>query len=273
MIRRSSRSLRDVFLPLASLGVLAGLAAADDPPAAKPEAPKAAAAGDLKPFRDEIAGTTLAVEMVPVVPKDGSKPFYIAKFETSWDLYDTFVFGFDKQAGKSTAESDAVTRPTKPYIATDRGYGHAGFPAISMSFIGAKRYAEWLSVKTGRKYRLPTVKEWQAACELAAVPVGEIGDYAWYADNSGTKTHEIGKKKADALGLFDLWGNVGEWCVNEESKGVVMGPTFRDGTTALACTTLKPYTPDWNTSDPQFPKSKWWLADADFVGFRVICDP
>ncbi|MDZ4753961.1 MAG: SUMF1/EgtB/PvdO family nonheme iron enzyme [Phycisphaerae bacterium] len=242
------------------------MAAADDKVATKP-------ALHLKAFHDDLAGTTLRVDMVPVVPKGGSKPFYIAKFETSWELFDTFVFGFDQQQPKgSTLEADAVTRPSKPYISMDRGFGHAGYPAISTSYLAAKRYCEWLAIKTGRPYRLPTVQEWQAACELAAVPKASITTFAWCRENAEGKTHELGSSKADALGCHDLYGNASEWCTDETGKGVTLGGTFKEAADALGCSSIVPYSADWNASDPQFPKSKWWLADGGFVGFRVVCD-
>jgi formylglycine-generating enzyme required for sulfatase activity len=245
-------------------------AQATTPPA---QAAEGAAKPELKPFREEIKGTTLAVEMVPVVPADGSKPFYIAKFETSWDLYDVFLFGFDKdKPGGSTPESDAVTRPSKPYISMDRGFGHAGYPVISTSYLGAKKFCEWLSVKTGKPFRLPTVKEFQTACALGAIPKDAIGDHAWSAENSSAKTQPLGSKKPDALGVHDLLGNASEWCTAEDGKGVTMGGTFKDPAADLRCDRIVPYSPDWNASDPQFPKSRWWLADGGFVGFRVVCD-
>jgi sulfatase modifying factor 1 len=269
-----------------SAAVIGSLAAARDDgakPAAAPAASQSAAA-PLKAFRDELKGTTLAIEMIPVTPagqpdgkphgKPALKPFYIAKVETTWDLYDTFLFGFDqKEPGGSTPEADAVSRPSKPYISMDRGFGHAGLPVISVSYFGAKKYCEWLSIKTGRTYRLPTVAEWQAACELGAVPKDQLKDHAWCKDNAGGRTHEVASSKVDALGLFDMSGNASEWCTDSEGKGVTLGGTFKDGLDGVGCSVVVPYTPDWNASDPQFPKSKWWLADGGFVGFRVVCEP
>lgn len=250
---------------LLALAILVS-AAPDDRQAPKESAPPAR-------IRDEIKGTTLSIELVRIEPADGSKPFYIATTETTWDLYDVFVFGFDRDAGASSAEADAVTRPTKPYILTDRGYGHAGYPAISMSFLGAKGFAEWLSAKTGRRYRVPTVAEWKAACATSAIPADRVDEFAWHAGNSESKTQAVATRKADAAGLFDLWGNVGEWCVTDEGRGVVLGGTFRDAADAIGCAASRAFSPDWNASDPQYPKSRWWLADADFVGFRLVCDP
>jgi formylglycine-generating enzyme required for sulfatase activity len=235
------------------------------------------AAGSPQPVRDEIKGTALAIELVPVTPADGSPPFLLTRTEITWDIYDTLIFGFDREAGQSTPEADAVTRPTKPYVATDRGFGHAGFPAISVSFRGAQACAEWLTAKTGKKYRVPTLKEWKAACAAARIPVDAVGDHAVFAGNSVVdgemRTRAVGSRKPDALGCFDLWGNAAEWCVGDDGKPVLLGGSYRDPPEKVGCDASLASTPDWNASDPQYPKSIWWLTDAPFAGFRLVREP
>ena len=96
-----------------------------------------------------------------------------------------------------------------------------------------------------------------------------------YKRQSDETTHPIGSKKADALGLHDLYGNVGEWCIaggtEEKPLGVLMGGGYESPGSELDCTHTVPYDPMWNDSDPQFPKSIWWLADAAYVGLRLVC--
>lgn len=232
-----------------------------------------AALDERKPFVQPISGTALSVELIPVASLEGGGPLWFGKTEIPWEVLDVCVYGFDKKEGSAeTSPADAVTRPTKPYIATDRGFGHAGWPANSISFQNAKAFCEWLSAKTGRKYRLPTVAEWQNACKLGKVAEDRVAEFAWFDDNSDGTTHKVASKSADAQGLHDLHGNLAEWCVEPDGTGSVLGGSYREASDELGCDAIEEDTPDWNLSDPQIPRSIWWLADAGWIGFRIVCE-
>ncbi len=208
------------------------------------------------------------------VPGDGRdiKPFYLCTTEVTWDMYDLFVFGEVTAETGSAKGADAVTRPSKPYLPPDRGFGHAGYPALSMSHFAAQRFCEWLSQKTGRTYRLPTEAEWAHACALNGKPEVKLKDAAWFGDNADDKTHPVGIQAAGALGIFDMAGNAAEWATAADSKPITCGGSYRDDPDRVGCAARLAPSASWNASDPQLPKSKWWLADCPFVGFRVVCE-
>jgi formylglycine-generating enzyme required for sulfatase activity len=248
--------------------------------AARPGAQSAGASASA--YRETIQGTVVSFEMVPVsggeVTVNGKKvtvaPFSIGRTEVTWDMYDVFALGLDKDKGAGSGGADAVARPSQPYGAPDYGWGHAGFPAISIAGPAAQAFAQWLSTKTGKKYRLPTEAEWVRAAELAAgggaLPAARRDVIAWHSGNSGSKTHAAASAKPDALGLHDLFGNAAEWVTTADGQLVTRGGSFRDADVGPAARAV----PDdsWNERDPQLPKSRWWLSDGPFVGFRLVLE-
>jgi formylglycine-generating enzyme required for sulfatase activity len=248
-----------------------------------------AAPGALQDYRENIAGTVVSFEMVPVpsgtVTVAGKpvavKPFFIGRTEVTWDAYDIFALGLD--AAKSGGAADAVARPSQPYGAPDYGWGHAGSPVISATRSAAQAFAAWLSAKTGKKYRLPTETEWAHAAALAAgknpLTVDRIEALAWHRGNASARTHPAATKAADALGLFDLFGNAAEWVTTAPDDAassetlIARGGSFRDGPETLGPGARAVQDDSWNERDPQLPKSRWWLSDGPFVGFRLVREP
>lgn len=286
---------------------------------------------DMKPYKQTIPGTEVSYEMVPIPggefmlgspdsepnrkPDEGPQvkvkiePFWMGKYEVTWNEYDIWSFNLDIQRRKTLnlqpgpldPIADAVTRPTKPYTDMTFGMGHDGYPAICMTQHAAKTYCQWLSEKTGHYYRLPTEAEWEYACRAGTKTAYSFGDdpakldeHAWHFGNSDEKYHPIGKKKPNPWGLYDIHGNVAEWCLDQydeqryatiKKQGmgaspllavkelypiVVRGGSWDDDPDALRSAAREFSTKEWKQQDPQIPKSIWYFTDALQVGFRIV---
>lgn len=208
------------------------------------------------------------------------KPFYIAKTETPWEAFDAYVASGQPSPPYDQREfaPDAIARPSRGYILPDLGWGHNGYPAINLNYESANMYARWLSSVTKKKYRLPTEIEWEYACRAgkvgnAMLDLATANKVAWHVGNSKGQTQPVGKKEPNAWGVHDMYGNVGEWCLDAKGTPVLRGGSFRDKLDMQIPTARRLYSPDWQQSDPQLPKSRWWLSDGPFVGFRVVCEP
>jgi len=223
--------------------------------------------------------------------------FWMSTYEVTHDIFDAF---FRDEATSVGSEVDAVTRPTPQYIDLSWGMGKTGgYPVNSMSQDAALMFCRWLYKKTGVFYRLPSEAEWEYACRAGSATVYPFGNnpkdldkYAWYKGNSKNKYQKVGQKLPNAWGLYDMLGNVAEWTldqydekyfekITDNSNATVVEPgkrypksvrggSYLDGPEKLRSADREHSEPSWNKRDPQIPRSRWWLTDAMFVGFRII---
>jgi formylglycine-generating enzyme required for sulfatase activity len=286
---------------------------------------------EMKRYTNVIPGTTVKYVMVPIPGGEflmGSPetdkarkpdenpphrvkvaPFWMGMFEVTWNEYELFMYPdtelrlrtsvpTDEEVNKV---SDAVARPSKPYVEMSFGMGKDNYPAIAMTHHGANKYCHWLSAKTGHFYRLPTEAEWEYACRAGTTTpyfFGEdpkqLNDYAWSALNSEFKYQKVGRKKPNPWGLHDIVGNVVEWCLDQydadfyqQGAGKVVEDPWNKATkpyphavrgghwddedvTLFRSAVRRGSDRSWKAQDPQLPKSTWWLSDAQWVGFRLV---
>jgi formylglycine-generating enzyme required for sulfatase activity len=269
-------------------------------PAAAPAAARGATASLPERFTQRLPGTTVEFDMVLIpggvvkVADAGApgapgnvrevqvRPMYVSATEVTWDVYDVFVYRLDETDAAPPPDRnapEAATRPSKPYLPPDRGYGHAGYPAIGMAYKASLAFGEWLKQKTGRPYRVPSEAEWEHLARAGRDTAyffsdfaTDLGAFAWFAENSGEKTQPVGSKQPSPWGLFDVHGNASEWVTGLDGKPTTKGGSYRDDAETLRVAARVNQAPSWQMSDPQFPKSQWWLSDCSWVGIRLVMD-
>ena len=240
----------------------------------------------------------------------GIEPFWMGKFEVTWDQFQPFMItkvarykdGSPKSYPPDPTIPFTVTKPTTPYVEMSFGMGTDGFPAISMTQHAALKFCQWLSAQTGHYYRLPTEAEWEYACRAGTTTAfshGDseegLGDFAVYdPDQTRVGYDRVGTKKPNPWGLHDMHGNVLEWCLDQyiedaysrrDPKKINMMPfekptriyprVTRGGSwydPAEECRSSRriPSHENWKVTDPQLPKSIWYHTDAAWLGFRIV---
>jgi sulfatase modifying factor 1 len=153
--------------------------------------------------------------------------FNISKTEVTFEQYDVFCDATGVYRSYILAED--IDKPD------DEGWGRGDRPVINVSWHDAVAYCEWMSKATGKTYRLPTEAEWEYAARGGNKSKGykysgsnDLEAVGWYDNNSGSKTHPVAQKKPNELGLYDMSGNVFEWCSDWYDEGYYSGSPQTD---------------------------------------------
>ena len=227
----------------------------------------AAVVKSFENFTETVPGTTAAIRMIAVPggeftmgsstkeafhkadegPQKKVKvsPFFMGEVEVTWNQFWAF-YNETMSEGRTPPEKiyannnrpdvDAVSGPTPPFGFPDQGWGMGERPAITMTHYSASTFCQWLSLKTGRHYRLPTEAEWEYAArggtetpyffegnpkkysedgfwsKFKGADTTTIASYVVYSGNSTGKTQDGRFVKANPFGLKNMLGNVMEYC-------------------------------------------------------------
>lgn len=278
----------------------------------------------VREYRQVVPGTEVSFDMVwipsgsylmgSVDDEPGRKPdegprhqvsvdsLWVGRLEVTWDLFELFLSenkslfaGFPADKQKAV---DAVSRPTPAFEDPSMGMGRKGFPVVNVSPYAALTFCKWLSLVTGKFYRLPTEAEWEFVCRAGSQTAYSFGDdvrqlrqYAVYYDNSNGQYAEGGTKLPNRWGVYDMHGNVAEWTLDEYAADfyangnkmnapwnkptslysrVYRGGSWDDEAQDLRSAARKKSGVSLQKGDPQIPKSFWWYTNASFIGFRLV---
>ena len=219
-------------------------------------------------FTEQVPGSSVTFDMVAIpggtfkmgspadekFRKDDEGPvrdvtvsrFFMGKLQVSWDEYWTYHIetasegrippDVMREYNDEAFTVDAISGPTNPFGVPSQGWGEGSRPAITMTHYSAEIYCKWLSMKTGKTYRLPTEAEWEYAARggtetpyfFAGNPknfstqgwwnrmfgpdTAVINSFVVYNLNSGMKTHEPLRVLENPFGLKHMLGNVLEYC-------------------------------------------------------------
>ena len=161
-------------------------------------------------------------------------------------------------------------------------------PVESVSWDDVQAFIQKLNEKGGGKYRLPTEAEWEYSCRAGSADIfgsgtngiavlsGNLNDYAWFRANAENRTHPVGEKNPNAWGLYDMHGNVWEWCQDWYAADFYVRAPARDSLNVGPSTerVLRggSWFLDWQNLRASFRSGNLPSFKSQYVGFRLARD-
>ncbi len=209
------------------------------------------------------------IEASPQHKVEIKKDFYMAVHEISFEEYDLFC--------KDTGHK-------KP---SDSGYGREQQALINVSHHDALEYAHWLSKKSKKSYSLPSEAQWEYAARTDTQGSYSFGNenkidlYAWYSDNAKNHPYPVGLKRPNPWGLYDMYGNVKEWCLDnrvqyhkiKDQKSSLQGIAYLDENRDEMIIRGGAYNSEYDEVGSSIRESENRYSISRDIGFRLILEP
>jgi formylglycine-generating enzyme required for sulfatase activity/tetratricopeptide (TPR) repeat protein len=192
-----------------------------------------------------------------------SKPFYMGVYAVTQEQYEQ-VMGENPSGFNKGAKN----------------------PVVNVSWAASVEFCSKLSKKTGKMVMLPTEAQWEYACRAGSKTrfsygddneYASLGDYAWYGNNSDFKTHPVGQKRPNKWGLYDMHGNVRQWCSDWYGQDYYSAKASDRDPQGPNTGTVRVLRGGSWCCDPQYCRSAYRRSAApdlqiSDVGFRVVVD-
>jgi formylglycine-generating enzyme required for sulfatase activity len=145
-------------------------------------------------------------------------------------------------------------------------------PVDTITWDNAVQFCQKLSAGTGRDYRLPTEAQWEFAARAGTTGpwAGDLDAIAWYRGNSESRTHPVGQKRPNAFGLYDMNGNVWEWCESKYKPYPYKGDDGREDLQGNEVRVMRGGSWDNTAASCRSAYRRRVIPDVRSIGFRII---
>ena len=227
-----------------------------------------------------------------------TRPFWIGKYEITAGQFQLYLKNLGTLNRKDRYEIDkeidfeAENCPLTASYQLKQGFA-SDMPMTALSWRAARNFCTWLSqterqagrLPAGYEYRLPTEGEWEYACRAGADTAYSFGDttagldgFAWYRSNTAGKPHPVGGKRPNAWGIYDMHGNVWEWCNDWYGEKFLIADVENPLGPEASDENLKVARGGAYTSDPADLQcgSRYgfdYKSSRKNIGFRIVCGP